>query len=250
MSLWSHVCILELSISEAGGGKDLTDRLIQKQKQLLAEAVKKKGGSVKSATEAVQSVLAGQEESGGNGSCVTAEFAFERSLQVVTGGIKGALSGISSLYHFMYEYDDNNIFVGLRVFTHEGIGDGKIYSASECTAMWEEEGGLTEEMCGETTSAESQLPQGDIARDRAAGCGARLLKGSAHKVADADAHAVKKASTLSAQLTWKQDQEALLKQQQEACDVMFCRECGKAFQRRKCFQLHQNQCTNQPRLRL
>jgi hypothetical protein len=57
MTSWTHNCGLELMISEAGGGKDLTDSLIQKQKQLLAEIVEKKGGSVKSAAEAVKSVL-------------------------------------------------------------------------------------------------------------------------------------------------------------------------------------------------
>jgi hypothetical protein len=105
--------------------------------------------------------------------------------------------------------------------------------------MWEEEGGLTEEMCGEIKSALSQLPLGDTARDRAAGCGARLLKGSAHKLADADVHAAKKAAKLSANLIDKQDKEALLKKKKETCAVMFCAECGKPYQRHKCFELHQ-----------
>ena len=49
------VNIVEFSVSEAGGGTDLTDSLIMQQKQRIREGVKQTGGSARNATECVTS---------------------------------------------------------------------------------------------------------------------------------------------------------------------------------------------------
>ena len=74
----------------------------------------------------------------------------------------------------------------MRVFYHEGIGCGKFYTANDCDSMLLKHEGLNEATVGELRMATSTLQEGDVARERAAGQGARLLRGEEHKDFDAD----------------------------------------------------------------
>ena len=99
LSQWTGVNILEFSVSEAGGGKDLTDSLIMQQKQCIREGVKQTGGSARNATECVATVQKGEEQVGSKGSCATREMIYNRPSSGVNGAKKGALPGISTIYH-------------------------------------------------------------------------------------------------------------------------------------------------------
>jgi hypothetical protein len=82
LSQWTGLRILEFSVSEAGGGKDLTDSLIMQQKQRIREGVKQAGGSARNATECVATVQKGEEQVGSRGSCATREMIFNRTSEV------------------------------------------------------------------------------------------------------------------------------------------------------------------------
>ncbi len=165
LSQWTGLKILEFSVSEAGGGKDLTDSLIMQQKQRIREGVKQTGGSAHNATR---------------------EMIFNRPLGGVIDAKKGALPGISTMYHYQYEFTEADVFVGMRVFYHEGIGCGKFYTVKECDSMLLEHEGLNEVTVDELRKATSTLQEGDLARQRAEGQGSRLLRGEEHKDFDAD----------------------------------------------------------------
>ena len=96
------------------------------------------------------------------------------------------MPGISTIYHYEYEFGEVDDFVGMRVFFHEGIGCGKVYTAKDCESMLLHQEGLNEVTVGELRKATSTLPEGDVARERAAGQGARLLRGEEHKDFDTD----------------------------------------------------------------
>ena len=93
------------------------------------------------------------------------------------GAKKGALAGISTMYHYEYEFAEADVFVGMRVFFHEGIGCGKFYTANDCDSMLLQHEGLTETTVGELRMVTSTLQEGDVTRERATGQGARLLRG-------------------------------------------------------------------------
>jgi hypothetical protein len=185
LSQWTGLNILEFSVSEAGGGKDLTDSLIMQQKQRIREGVKQTGGSARNATECVSTVQKGEEQVGSRGSCATREMIYNRPSGGVNGAKKGALPGISSIYHYQYFFTEAGVFEGMRVFFHEGIGCGKFYTAKDCESMLLQHEGLNEATVGELRMATSTLQEGDVARERAAGQGARLLRGAEHKDSDA-----------------------------------------------------------------
>jgi hypothetical protein len=102
----------------------------------------------------------------------------------VNGAKKGALPGISSIYHYQYFFTEAGVFEGMRVFFHEGIGCGKFYTAKDCESMLLQHEGLNEATVGELRMATSTLQEGDVPRERAAGQGARLLRGAEHKDCD------------------------------------------------------------------
>jgi hypothetical protein len=81
------------------------------------------------ATECVATVQKGEEQVGSRGSCATREMIYNRPSGSVNGAKKWALSGISTMYHYQYEFAEADVFVGMRVFFHEGIGCGKFYTA-------------------------------------------------------------------------------------------------------------------------
>ncbi len=89
LSQWTGVNILEFSVSETGGGKDLTDSLIMQQKQRIREGVKQTGASARNATECVATVQKGEEQVGSRGSCATREMIYNRP----SGGVIGAKRG-------------------------------------------------------------------------------------------------------------------------------------------------------------
>ncbi len=93
-------------------------------------------------------VQKGEEQVGSRGSCATREMIFNRPLGGVIGAKKGALPGISTMYHYQYEFTEADVFVGMRVFYHEGIGCGKFYTANECDSMLLEHEGLNEATVG------------------------------------------------------------------------------------------------------
>ncbi len=57
---------------------------------------------------------------------------------------KGAFPGISTIYHYQYEFTEADGFVGMRVCFHEGIGCGKFYTANDCDCMLLQHEGLNE----------------------------------------------------------------------------------------------------------
>jgi hypothetical protein len=151
------VRIVEVSFSEGGNGKDFTDSLVQKQKQMLRyQIVSNPGGSACTAMECVENIAQGCLESGTGGSCDTREITFERS-QFVKGAEDKAIAGISSLFFFTYEYDSAGLFFGLRAFAHRGIGHGRFYSAAECARLFSDSG-FTEDMEPVLNSASATLP--------------------------------------------------------------------------------------------
>ena len=96
------------------------------QKQCIREGVKQTGGSARNATECVATVQKGEEQLGSRGSCATREMIYSRPSRGVNGAKKGSLPGISTIYHYVYEFTEADVFVGMRVFFHEGIGCGKL----------------------------------------------------------------------------------------------------------------------------
>jgi len=151
LSVFACVTIVELSISEAGGGEDITDSFFHTQKLLLAEHVKKKDGSARNVAECVETIALGEREVGAEGSCITLAMSCDRPSKV-DGAKKGTFSGISSLYHFKFGHSEEG-FTGMRVFAHADIGPGKFYSAQVCKDMWTEDGGLSVGLCGELKEA-------------------------------------------------------------------------------------------------
>jgi hypothetical protein len=103
----------------------------------------------------------------------------------VNGAKKGSLPGISTIYHYEYEFGEDDDFVAMRVFFHEGIGCGKVYTAKDCDSMLLDQEGLNEVTVGELKMETSTLQEGDVARERASGQGARLVRGEEDKHFDA-----------------------------------------------------------------
>ncbi len=58
------------------------------------------------------------------------------------------LPGISTIYHYEYEFTEDDVFVRIRGFFHEGIGCGKLYTDKDCDSMFHDEG-LDESTVGE-----------------------------------------------------------------------------------------------------
>ena len=245
LSQWTGLNILEFSVSEAGGGKDLTDSLIMQQKQRIREGVKQTGGSARNATECVSTVQKGEEQVGSRGSCATREMIYNRPSGGVNGAKKGALPGISSIYHYQYFFTEAGVFEGMRVFFHEGIGCGKFYTGKDCESMLLQHEGLNEATVGELRMATSTLQEGDVARERAAGQGARLLRGEEHKDFDAGVRFQKEVKKNDLKSQKEETAKDATARAVSESGVMLCRHCEKAFVREQCFRTHEDCCLEQ-----
>ncbi len=122
---------------------------------------------------------------GSRGSCATCEMIYNRPSSGVNGSKKGALPGISTIYHYEHVFTETDVFVGIRVFFHEGIGCDRLYSTKDCDSMLLQDEGLDEVTVGELRMATYTLQVGDVTLERTAGQGARLLRGEEHKDFDA-----------------------------------------------------------------
>jgi hypothetical protein len=105
--------------------------------------------------------------------------------------------------------------------------------------------GLNEATVGELRMATSTLQEGDVARERAAGQGARLLRGEEHKDFDADVRLQKQVKkndvTAQKQETAKDTAATAVAES----GVMLCQYCSQPFVRQKCFRAHEDRCVEQ-----
>ena len=70
---------------------------------------------MRNATECVVTVQKGEEQVGSRGSCATREMIYNRSSSGVNDTKKGALPGISTIYHYVYEFTEADVFVGMSL---------------------------------------------------------------------------------------------------------------------------------------
>jgi hypothetical protein len=144
------------------------------------------------------------------------------------------------MYHYQYEFAEADVFVGIRVFFHEGIVYGKFYTANDCDSMLLQHVRLNEATVGELRMATSTLQEGDVARERAAGQGARLLRGEEHKDFDADVRLQKDVRAQKQETTKDTAARAIAES-----GVMLCQNCSQPFVRQKCFRAHEDRCVEQ-----
>ena len=104
---------------------------------------------------------------------VTVIIIYNRVSSGVNGTEKGTLSDISTIYHYEYEFTESDVFVGIRVFFHEGIGCGKLYTTKDFDCMLLQVEGLDEVTVGELRMTTTTLQTGDVSRERASGQGTR-----------------------------------------------------------------------------
>lgn len=236
LTQWTGVQILEFLVSEAGGGKDLTDSAFSLHKHHIREGVKKKHGSARNAAEVTAVVLQGLTEVGGHESCATRHMVFERAANI-TGGKKGSIPGIASMYHFTFIYEQD-VFTGMRVFAHEGIGSGFFYSAAACQEMWMEDGGLSQDSHGEfkkATDACREVPNSVSA-------GGRTIRGDAGRSSDKmEANTAKKKKQEERLQLAAVEKTAMTEAQNDSL-ILFCPTCLRTFIRAKCLATHVLKC--------
>jgi hypothetical protein len=92
------------------------------------------------------------------------EMIYNRPSSGVNGDKEGELTDISTIYHYEYEFTEDDVFVGMRVFFHEGIGCCKLYTTKDCDSMLLQDEGLDEVPVGELRMVTSTLQTGDVAR--------------------------------------------------------------------------------------
>jgi hypothetical protein len=136
------------------------------------------------------------------------------------------LPGISTIYHYQYEFTEADVFVGMRVFFREGIGCGKWYTAQDCDSMLLQDEGLNEATVGELKMATSTLHESDLSRERAAGQGARLLRGEEHKGLDAGVRLQKEVKKNDVKAQKEQAAKDAAARVLAASRVMLCKICG------------------------
>ncbi len=245
LSQWTGLKILEFSVSEAGGDKDLTDSLIIQQKQRIREGVKQTGGSVRNGTECVVTVQKGEEQVGSRGSCATREMIYNRPSGGVNGAKKGALPDISSIYHYQYFFTEAGVFEGIQVFFHEGIRCDKFYTVKDCESMLLQNEGLNEATVGELRMTTSTLQEGDVARERASGQGARLLRGEERKDCDSAVRLQKEVKKNDLKVQKEEAAKDTAVRTVAESGVMVCRHCSKFFVCLQSFRAHEEGCVEQ-----
>ncbi len=120
-----------------------------------------------------------------------------------------------------------------------------MYSAQDCDSMLLQHEGLNEDTVGELRMVTSTLQEGDVARERASGQGARLLKGEEHKDFDTGVRFQKevKKNDLKAQKE-ETAKDASVRAVSES-GVMLCRLCVKPFVCQQSLCAHEDVCLEQ-----
>lgn len=232
LSEWMRVRIIEFNFTEVGNGKNYTDSVVQKQKLYIKEHLKADGSSARLAHEMADAAAAGQSASASSMSCDVAEITFDRPLE--KGGAGEALEGIQGMYHFVYVYNSDGKFEGLRAHAHEGLGEGKLFTAQDCARMWKEEG------LSKTLEPVLREATGGLERENDAQ--ARLLRGEEHKLLDSEKSKCKRAQ--KAEKKASRESEAVAEQSaaMAATGLYFCTSCARPFQRKGAFEAHAQTC--------
>jgi len=102
--------------------------------------------------------------------------------------------------------------------------------------------GLNEVTVGELRMGTSTLPEGDVARERAAGQGARLVRGEEHKHFDAGVSLQKEVKKNDLKAQKEETAKAAAARAVSESGVMLCRHCGKVFVRQQCLRAHEDGC--------
>lgn len=237
LSKWSKLRVVEVSFSEAGGGKDLSDSFVQKQKLMIREGVKRQGGSARTAEECVQTVLQGEKETNSGHASVSGVLEFLRPH--VAGADENAIPGISGVYHVKYSWADD-AFEGLTVFQHEGLGERRFFPAETCDAMLNLEG-LSEDIVPELKLASEKVQvcsSGEYSQQR-------LVRGHEHRASD---EKVKVEKQEGREAKWE-EREAKAKRDAHsmlaAMHGLQCESCSRVFWRKAPFQKHTLTCKEQ-----
>jgi hypothetical protein len=144
-------------------------------------------------------------------------------------------------YHYEYGFTEGDVFVGIRVFGHEGIGCGKLYTVKDCDSLLLQDEGLNETTVGELRMVTSTLQEDDVARERASGQGPRLLRGEEHKDVDVVVGLEKQVKKNDVKV---QKEQATVKDTSSRSvgesGVMLCRNCVNPFMSQKrCSRSHE-----------
>ena len=105
--------------------------------------------------------------------------------------------------------------------------------------------GLNEATVGELRMATSTLQEGDVARERAAGQGARLLRGAEHKDCDAAVRLQKEVKKNDLKVQKEETATDAATTTVAESGVMVCRHCSKGFVRQQWFRSHEEGCVEQ-----
>jgi hypothetical protein len=128
---------------------------------------------------------------------------------------------------------------------NKGASRGKFYTAKDCDSMLLQNEGLNEARVGELRMATSTLQEGDVARDRAAGQGARLLRGEEHKDCDTAVRLEKEVTKNDFKVQKEEAAKDAAARTVAESGVMVYRHCSKSFVRQKCFRSHQEVCVEE-----
>jgi hypothetical protein len=93
--------------------------------------------------------------------------------------------------------------------------------------------------------ATSTLQAGDVVRERAAGQGARLLRGEEHKDFDAGVRLQKEVKKNDVKAQKEQAVKDTADRAVAESRVMLCRNCARPFEREKCLRKHEQVCHEQ-----
>ena len=105
--------------------------------------------------------------------------------------------------------------------------------------------GLDEVTVGELRMVTSTLQVGDVARKRAVGQGARLLRGEHHKDFDAGVRLQKEVKKNDVKEQKEQEVKDTSVRDVAESRMILCRNCAKPFDREKCLRKHEQACHEQ-----
>ena len=154
---------------------------------------------------------------------------YNRPSRGVNDTKKGALPDISTIYHYVYEFTEADVFVGIRVFFHEGIGCVKFYPDKDCDTMLLQDEGLNVATAGELRMTMSTLQEGDVTRERATGQGARLLRGQDHKDLDTGVRLQNEVKKNDLKGQKEETTKHAVTRTVDESGVILCRHCDEPF---------------------